>query len=133
MTVIPLPAQGRWIWDARGQGRAVRVTTHDEATVVNLSLWRGDFCVGTVQLPPEEVSGLIAGLTEGLARLAQRPEREPSDRAAINDARLHEMERRLAAVEARTRRRAQRIVQPVVRHVAGWLPTSRRRGHDTAT
>src|SRR3954464_12585217 len=82
MSVLPFPPRGRWAWDARGHERAVRVTAHPAEGVVNLSMWRDDICVGTVRLRPDEVAGLVEGLTEGLARLAERPA-EPS--SSIND------------------------------------------------
>jgi hypothetical protein len=91
--VVRLPARGRWAWDSRGTNRAVRVSTHDRENVVNLSVWRDDICVGTVRLLPTEVTELIVGLAEGLAQLAERP--------AGEDARVHDLEQRLALVEAR--------------------------------
>ena len=91
--VVRLPVRGRWAWDSRGANRAVRVAPHAEENVVNLSVWRDDICVGTVRLRPDEVTALVAGLTEGLVELARRPVEE-SDR-------VHELEQRLARVEAR--------------------------------
>jgi len=73
MPVLPFPPRGRWAWDARGSQRAVRVSSHPDENVVTLSVWRDDLCVGTVRLQPDEVSALIAGLTDGLAALARRP------------------------------------------------------------
>ncbi len=70
MTVVPLPAHGRWARDVRGQGRAVRVSAHAEAGLITVSLWRDGGCVGTVRLTPHEAAELVAGITEGLAHLA---------------------------------------------------------------
>jgi hypothetical protein len=70
MTVIPLPSHGRWAEDHRGQGRAVRVATHQAAGLIVLSVWRAGACVGTVRLSPRAAADLVAGLTEGLAYLA---------------------------------------------------------------
>src|SRR3954467_10433191 len=100
MSVLPFPPRGRWAWDARGHERAVRVTAHPPDGLVNLSVWRDDMCVGTVRLQPDEVAGLVEGLTEGLARLAERPA-EPS--SSIND-----LEDRLARIESRLARPAWR-------------------------
>lgn len=91
--VVRLPVRGRWAWDSRGANRAVRVSTHADENVLNLSVWRDDICVGTVRLAPAEVTALVAGLTDGLAELAERPVAEP---ASVNT-----LEERLAAVEAR--------------------------------
>jgi hypothetical protein len=92
-TVVQLPVRGRWAWDARGDSRAVRVSPHVRENVVNLSVWRDDICVGTVRLAPDDAAALVAGLTEGLARLSERP---------VDDAtRMREMEDRLARLESR--------------------------------
>jgi hypothetical protein len=96
MTVLPFQPRGRWAWDARGFQRAVRVSPHPDENVVNLSVWRDDRCVGTVRLLPEEVAGLIAGLSDGLAGLARRPA-QPA--ASVGD-----LEERLAEVESRLAR-----------------------------
>ena len=91
--VVRLPSSGRWAWDARGDSRAVRVSPHVEENVVNLSVWRDDICVGTVRLQPSEAAALVEGLTDGLARLAEKPDDDA--------ARLRVMEARLARLESR--------------------------------
>jgi hypothetical protein len=98
MTVVRLPVHGRWAWDARGASRAVRVSAHVRENVVNLSVWRDELCVGTVQLAPSEAASLVAGLTDGLAQLADRPEELP---AAGGPDELQDLELRLARIEAR--------------------------------
>jgi hypothetical protein len=97
-TVVRLPVRGQWAWDVRGEGRAVRISAHVESGLVNLSVWRHDMCVGTVRLLPSEVANLVTGLSEGLAELAREPDRNSADADAR---RLHEMEQRLAGLEAR--------------------------------
>jgi len=74
MTGLSLPSRGRWVWDARDRTRAVRVSTHAEVGLLNLSVWRDETCVGTVKLRPEEAADLVAALTDGLAGLAARPD-----------------------------------------------------------
>ena len=110
MSVLPFPPRGRWAWDARGHERAVRVTPHPTEGLVNLSVWRDDMCVGTVRLRPDEVAGLVEGLTEGLARLAERPvEASVSDlegRVTRIESRLARPAWRTAAVTALERARA---------------------------
>ena len=99
MTVVRLPVRGQWAWDVRGEGRAVRISAHVEAGLVNLSVWRHDTCVGTVRLLPDEVANLVAGLTEGLAQMTVPPaagERPESGDAA----RLRELEQRLTRLES---------------------------------
>ena len=94
MTAVVLPVQGRWAWDARGEGRAVRVSTHAESGVVNLSLWREDTCVGTARLRPDDVAELVTGLSEGLATLASRPRV-----VAAQASQISALESRLARLE----------------------------------
>jgi hypothetical protein len=65
--VLPLPSHGDVFLDARGTERGMRVSWHHEAGLVVVSLWRADTCVGTLQLPHDEVPRLIAALTDGLA------------------------------------------------------------------
>ncbi len=96
MTVIALPNSGRWVWDARDRTRALRVSAHPEQGLLNVSVWRDDVCVGTVKLRPDEVSGLVAALSDGLARLVP-----PPSPVAARDADVVALETRLAAVESR--------------------------------
>jgi hypothetical protein len=65
--VTPLPAAGEVVLDARGSGRALRVTWHGEVDVVVLSLWHGGTCTGSFRLPVEEVPDLVDALRSGLA------------------------------------------------------------------
>lgn len=64
--ISPLPATGGVFPDARGDGRALRVSLHREAGLVVISLWRDRVCAGTFRLSAEEVPALIAVLREGL-------------------------------------------------------------------
>ncbi|MGY1786364.1 hypothetical protein [Geodermatophilus sp. SYSU D00698] len=116
MTVTAMPARARWVWDARDRTRAVRVSAHPAQGLVNLSIWRDDACVGTVKLRPDEVAGLVSGLTEGLAELAVTP---PAAPATVTD-----LETRLAAVESRLeapRPPAGRMARTVLRRVQDRL------------
>ncbi|GAA1649910.1 hypothetical protein [Georgenia ruanii] len=70
MRVVPLASHARWIEDPRGGGRGVRVSTHDDAGMVVLSMWRADECVATVRLRAEEAGELVAALAAALAHLA---------------------------------------------------------------
>ena len=53
----PIPAAGSIFLDARGGGRALRVTWHAESDLVVLSLWRENVCAGSFRLPADEVPG----------------------------------------------------------------------------
>jgi hypothetical protein len=69
--VAPLPAAGEVFLDARGSGRALRVSWHRLGPVENdlvvLSLWRGGTCTATFRLPVEDVPDLVSALQEGLS------------------------------------------------------------------
>jgi hypothetical protein len=67
MTPLRLPRRRGVVLDERGEGRALRVTWHHEASVVVVSVWREDRCAGTVRVAAEDVPALVAMLTEGLA------------------------------------------------------------------
>jgi hypothetical protein len=99
MNVVRLPVRGQWAWDVRGEGRAVRISAHVEAGLVNLSVWRHDTCVGTVRLLPDEVANLVAGLTEGLAQMTVPPAAVESPGSG-DAARLRELEQRLTRLES---------------------------------
>lgn len=53
--------------DPRGGGRWMRVTWHDEADLVVLSLWRASGCIGTMRVARADVPDLVNALVEGLA------------------------------------------------------------------
>jgi hypothetical protein len=67
-TARPLPETGSIYLDARGSGRALRVSWHPEADVVVLSLWRDNVCAGSFRLRVEEVPDVIEVLRTGLDR-----------------------------------------------------------------
>jgi hypothetical protein len=52
--------------DERGDDRALRLSWHDEADLVVLSLWHDNVCVGSFRLAIDEVPDLIAFLSSGL-------------------------------------------------------------------
>ncbi len=69
MTVArPLPTTGSIHLDARGGDRALRVSWHNEADLVVLSLWRDNICTGSFRLAVDEVPDLIDMLRAGLDR-----------------------------------------------------------------
>lgn len=65
--VLPVPRHGEVFTDARDGGRALRVTWHPEARRLVLSMWRDGVCVGTHQLPADDVLRLVHALVDGLA------------------------------------------------------------------
>jgi hypothetical protein len=66
--VRPLPETGSIFLDARGGGRALRVSWHQESGLVVLSLWRQNVCAGSFRLSIDEVPDLIDMLRAGLVR-----------------------------------------------------------------
>lgn len=65
-TARPLPVTGSIYLDARGGDRALRVSWHNEAGLVVLSLWRDNVCSGSFRLTVDEVPELISMLRAGL-------------------------------------------------------------------
>ncbi len=65
--MLALPTGGTVVHDARGQRRWMRVTWHDEAGVVVLSIWRDGSCVSTMRVERADVPALVSALVEGLA------------------------------------------------------------------
>ena len=61
---------GAWVFDLRGQSRAVRVSAHVDAGFLVLSTWKSDECVATVRLLPDEAAQLVANVADALAQLA---------------------------------------------------------------
>jgi hypothetical protein len=84
-SVVPLPSRGDVFLDGRGSDRGMRVSWHHEQGVVVVSLWRADTCIGTLQLPREEVPRLIVALAGGLAD-AEAAEAEAADAEAADAA-----------------------------------------------
>ncbi|SFU02915.1 hypothetical protein SAMN05660657_04884 [Geodermatophilus amargosae] len=138
MTVTALPARARWVWDARDRTRAVRVSAHPAQGLLNLSIWRDDLCVGTVKLRPDEVAGLVSGLTDGLAQLAVTPPAVTPPAVtppavtpppAAGPATVTDLETRLAAVESRlpaSRPSAAARLRGLAARVGGHLPSALR-------
>jgi hypothetical protein len=60
---------GEVFLDARGQGRALRLTWHHESDVVVLSLWREKVCAGTFRLSAADVNEFVDALVDGLRDL----------------------------------------------------------------
>jgi hypothetical protein len=118
---VAMPVHGHWAWDARGDGRAVRVSTHPESGLLNVSLWREDTCVGTARLRPDEAAALAGGLTEGLAALAARPRVVGPDAATVAD-----LEARVARLERPAP--ASSPWRDVTAAVAGWAIRKAARG-----
>jgi hypothetical protein len=59
-------SRGDVFLDARGAGRAMRLSWHPEADVVVLSLWREETCAGTFRMPHEDVGAFVDALIDGL-------------------------------------------------------------------
>ncbi|MEZ0577334.1 hypothetical protein [Nocardioides sp. MH1] len=67
MTAVrPLPRTGSVFFDARGDERALRVSWHDDADLVVVSLWRENVCTATFRLAADEVPDLVDTLVDSL-------------------------------------------------------------------
>ena len=58
--------RGEVFLDARGNGRAMRLSWHPQADMVVLSLWRDQTCVGTFRMSHADVGAFIDTLIDGL-------------------------------------------------------------------
>ncbi len=70
---------GEVFLDARGNGRAMRLTWHHDADIVVLSLWRGDICSGTFRLDLDHVNDFIDALVDGIRDAPGSRVSEPVD------------------------------------------------------
>ena len=52
--LLPLPRLGESFVDARGQERSMRVSLHPEHGLIVLSIWAGQSCRASFQLPLDE-------------------------------------------------------------------------------
>jgi hypothetical protein len=67
MATRRVPAElGTLFLDDRGSDRGLKVSWHQEAAVVVLSVWRDNVCAASFRLAIDEVPDLIALLREGL-------------------------------------------------------------------
>ncbi|MEJ7689688.1 MAG: hypothetical protein WKF76_04245 [Nocardioidaceae bacterium] len=57
---------GEVFLDARGNGRAMRLTWHQESELVVLSLWRDNVCASTFRLAKDDVEEFVDALVDGL-------------------------------------------------------------------
>ncbi len=65
--LVPFPHTGV-VHDARGGGRALRVSWHHDEGLVVLSVWRGPTCVATTRVAAEDVPALVEVLVSGLGQ-----------------------------------------------------------------
>ena len=65
--MVPFPARTTVLLDLRGEGRALRVTWHQEEGVVVLSTWRESVCVSSVRLSAADAAELVSSLAGALA------------------------------------------------------------------
>lgn len=76
--VSALPASGGVLFDARDDGRSLRVGWHPIENLVVLSLWRANKCVATCQLSRKDAAALVTELVAGLAAIPPTPWTAPS-------------------------------------------------------
>ena len=63
--LVPFPRTGV-VPDARGGGRALRVSWHHDQGLVVLSVWRGPTCVASTRVAAQDVPDLVEVLVSGL-------------------------------------------------------------------
>lgn len=57
--VVPLPHRGEILLDPRGEGRSLRISGHEDAATVVLSIWDRGRCRATFRLPAGQVDALV--------------------------------------------------------------------------
>lgn len=77
--IVALPAHGDVFTDARGEGRAMRLSWYGDGDLLVMSLWRGGMCVATFRLAREDVAVLVGSL---VARLVDARPSAPDVRSA---------------------------------------------------
>jgi hypothetical protein len=56
-----------WFIDRRDRGRRLQVTWHRDDRTAVLSIWHGETCSATFQLPIQDAARLIGHLADGLS------------------------------------------------------------------
>lgn len=67
-----------WFTDSRTPVRRMKVSRHEDADLIVLSLWQGGRCTGTFRLPVENAPELIHLLVDGLASPRHGPSQRPA-------------------------------------------------------
>ena len=73
MQAAPLERNREWFTDRRAPDRRLQVTWHDDQRTTVLSIWHGNACAATFQLPVEDNALLINQLATGLSHTAATP------------------------------------------------------------
>ena len=101
MTAVSvLPVAGDVLFDARNDGRSLRVNWHPVDDLCVLSMWRAGQCVATFQLPRSQTPALINSLVNGLAQ--ERPASQPEPAQPESAHRRSPVSRRPIATGAAT-------------------------------
>jgi hypothetical protein len=66
MYATPLQRTRAWFTDRRAPDRRLQVTWHDDQRTTVLSIWHGNACAATFQLPVEDSALLITQLATGI-------------------------------------------------------------------
>ncbi len=70
-----MPVHGDVFFDARDGNRSCRVSWHSALGVFVISVWRGDVCTGTFQLPRADVPAFVGAFVSQLADEGHTAER----------------------------------------------------------
>jgi hypothetical protein len=71
MYATPFQRNREWFTDRRTPERRLQVTWHGEQRTTVLSIWHGDACAATFQLPVEDNALLITHLATGLSHAVE--------------------------------------------------------------
>ncbi|HVT64771.1 MAG TPA: hypothetical protein VHD81_06440 [Mycobacteriales bacterium] len=61
-----MPRQGGWHVDPNRPGHYLRVSGHPESGIVVLSVWRGEHCIVTHEIPTADIPDVIGLLAKAL-------------------------------------------------------------------
>jgi hypothetical protein len=73
-----MPRQGGWHVDPKRPGHYLRVSGHPEAGIVTLSVWRGEHCIVTHEIPTSDIPDVIGLLAKALVSADDAPQASAS-------------------------------------------------------
>ncbi len=103
MYATPFQRNREWFTDRRTPERRLQVTWHGEQRTTVLSIWHGDACAATFQLPVEDNALLISQLASGLSHTIDS--QSPAAQRATFTARIRNRVQRATAEILPFRRR----------------------------
>jgi hypothetical protein len=73
-----MPRKGGWHVDPKRPGHYLRVSGHPEAGIVVVSVWRGERCIATHEIPTSDVPDVIGLMAKALVPADEAPQASAS-------------------------------------------------------